>query len=758
MVKKSILLLSAVACLSSVANAQKCATDEMQREYIKLNPKVAQTQQALDLLWRGALSSNAMIYDKRFDSTYAAEIATKYYIPVVVHVVHDYNTSDNVSDADIRKMIATMNIMYNKQNADTANVIAPFKPYIGKANFEFRLAWKDPEGNPTNGITRHFSYLTYGGDDQAKLGQWAPDRYLNIWVENRIGRGTVGGTILAYATLPSGAAQFPYSDGIISGAPYINVDNTVPHEAGHYFNLYHTWNSSQQQAGQACGDDEVDDTPPTKGHFSTCPLYDSSCAQGYQMTYTYDSNGTLAKAIVDYPDTTNVQNIMDYSSCTNMFTKQQVLRMRATLKSPTANRNNLVTDANGIITGILDANYNVAGQPTIPPTADLSIEKTVNGDRTVYMCADGTTKFTFKNQSWNAPVTGVQWDISNGANPSNPTTATGNIQVTISNPGWVDVKLTATGAAGSTDVTKKVYAADPNYKLNPNDGYIQDFAQNGDRDKWPIFNYYNNDNRWEVIDNNGYYDKSCIVYHGYDARTFPKNLINTPSGDFDDFFTPAFDLSSFPSGSTCNLSYVYAGVYRTFNTDLMKDTLEISYSTDCGNKWVLMKRLTKGDIATKGTLQTAFAPLWQGDWATQSIAIPDAAKSKDKVFFRFRYKPGVDGTMFETGTGNNFYMDRITVTPFATGVNTILNGEKSIALAPNPTNGSSAVVIRGAQNTTAKIVVTDITGKMVYSTQAELKDKFSRVEIPSEAISVKGIYMVQVITGAQTQTEKLVVN
>lgn len=78
---------------------------------------------------------------------------TVYTIPVVVHVV--YNTNEqNVSDALIKSQIATLNSDFRRMNADAANTRDVFKPVAGDAMIEFELAQVDPDGKPTNGITR----------------------------------------------------------------------------------------------------------------------------------------------------------------------------------------------------------------------------------------------------------------------------------------------------------------------------------------------------------------------------------------------------------------------------------------------------------------------------------------------------------------------------------------------------------------------------------------------------------------------------
>jgi len=744
---RNILLCIALFLCLGEAKAQKqpCATDEVYRRYKQQYPEIEKYEAALNKEIAARLKVNTI--PGKFLRTTAATDTTWFDIPVVVHIIHDYN-SEYLPDDSIYHLINTLNTVYALQN-DTSSVIAPFKKYVGKAYIRFHLATKDPVGNPTKGITRHYSYLTYGGDDMAKFDQWSPTNYYNIWFENKIGEAVVGGEVLAYATFPSSAAAYPYSDGVIGGYQFINFENTIPHETGHYFNLYHTWNSSGQACGAACGDDEVDDTPPTKGHPSTCPLYDSVCANGYFKVYPSTVPGV--DSLVDYPDTTNVQNIMDYSSCTVMFTEGQVARMRAALRSSVGGRNNLWTDTNLYSTGALNA------IPDLAPVADFSVQNS-----TVFTSATSAVRyfqctgksFYFKDQSWGDTVTSLQWTFSNGAStPSSGSMAP--VAVSFSTPGWVSVKLAATGNnTGVSTITKDsaVYVADPT-GIAPI-GYYQEFDPNGDMTKWPIFNYYKNSFKWETVNNNGYYDKNCVRYTSYDNRSFPVTAIGTPKGDFDDLYTPAFDLSTMTTGN-CNLNFMYSGATRTNNSFYMTDTLEIDYSPNCGTSWNVLKKLTKADIATQGMYATEFAPQSQSEWKLQSINIPASARTS-AVFFRFRYKPGGED-IFGRPTGNDFYMDRININNQPLGLNTLASANNNVVLVPNPTSNAAYIVINESSNALAKIVVTDITGKTVYTTKQQLQGNTTRVEIPAVAISVKGMYLVQVITEEQNHTEKLVV-
>ena len=762
MVKKAILLLSAAAGLSGFAHAQRCATDEVHQGYAELNPQVKEVQQALEMYLKGAtLKTTAANYKAYIDSVYEAEIQTKLIIPIAVHVVHDYG-AEFVTDQEVHELVRKLNLAFQAKNPDVNNVIPVFEPYIGNANFELRLARKDPQGKPTTGITRHYSYLTKGGDDQAKFDQWAPDRYLNIWIINKIGRGATVGEVAAYATLPAGAANFPYNDGVITGYNFIDENShTVAHEVGHYFNLFHTWGGGEVES--ACGgEDEVDDTPPTTGHFvkKACALSDTICSNGYYKVYNFAPfiGAPLQQDTIDYPDTNNTENIMDYSSCTKMFTKGQVLRMRTTLKSAVANRANLLSPVTQTATGILDPAND------LPPVAEFSVEKGAwlnSAERTAFMCANLTNEtFTFRNRSWRDTVTEVKWEFSNGGGTYTHTGADLNkpLEITFTEPGWATLKLTATSNAGSTTIEgTPVYVADPNYTVPP--GNYQEF-NSGEYDKWPAFNHYNNQSKWEVSDNTGFFDKTCIVFKGFDTRNFPETNRGNLGGDFDDFFTPAFDLSGMTSGD-CNINFMSSGVFRTTDVSQMNDRLELAYSIDCGKSWRTFDSVVKKDLGNKGSYSDPYAPLWHGDWKLQARNIPSAARTP-KTFFRFRYKPSVCGNCFAGGTNsyvavsNNFYIDRINVSPFPLGVNTLMNDGKTIAVAPNPTTGNSFVVINGNGNETAKIQVADMTGKVVYSVQQQLSGSVNRIEIPASAIAVKGIYLVQVVTGTTTHTEKLV--
>jgi hypothetical protein len=241
-------------------------------------------------------------------------------IPVVVHIV--YNSSrpeQNISEAQIRSQIDVLNRDFRKTNSDISLIPAPFQSLAADARIEFVLANTDPNGNPTNGITRTVTTATgFDADDKVKsaatggVDAWPTDRYLNIWVCQLVGG------LLGYAQFPGGPAA---TDGVVithtgfgttgtAAAPF-NLGRTATHEIGHWLNLRHIWGDD----GNGCnGSDFVADTPNQAGPNTGRPTFP-------HITCNNGPNGDLFINYMDYSD-----DIAMF-----MFTTEQVVRMQATL-------------------------------------------------------------------------------------------------------------------------------------------------------------------------------------------------------------------------------------------------------------------------------------------------------------------------------------------------------------------------------------------------------------------------------------------
>lgn len=903
MIKKLFLTLALSSLAGGVVMAQKhCGTDEARARMLKIHPEIVEKEEQLrkeilEKLTHADLSPYARVTADG-DSSYKVE----YDVPIVFHVIHDYG-SEYINDSLIYKCVREINDMYNKRNSDTSEVVTPFKGfinnsstrYIGNAKITWHLATKDPDGKPTNGITRRQSYLTKIGSDQAKYDLWPPSNYMNVWLINTM--SAAHDEAAAYAYKPGTADMIPYYDGILSLASAINNENTISHELGHTLNLDHPWGGTNSPE-VACGDDEVDDTPPTRGHlFGGCiatRLFDSAClfstvniakirldsikradasvaikvdtstSNGITFVnrttselksidfYPHDTigstyvialarNGVITNtktvvttvkdslqkvtldfkipgadtsvkfklyfsqnpgvwkdtvvaltsiyskgvngsifitntnsgeyynglynwqirhgffmiyskdSLVDYPDTTNAQNVMDYTYCSKMFTHGQTLRMRAALTSTVANRANLISEANLIATGALDP------KPSLAPKAEFSINAATSSastEPTYFLCQDAVNLFSFTNRTWRADADVVSWTLTNGASTATSTSKT-NVTSKFSDPGWATISMVASNASGADTFKRNVYVANST-AINPI-GYYQDFNLTGDLDQWPIFNYYNNQFKWEYVTGAGYYDNTSFRYRSFDDRLFPNNLVGEQNGDRDDFFTRAFDLSGL--GSNGNLNFMYAGAYTTSDPTYMQDSLEISYSTNCGATWTVLRRMKGAQLQTVGSVTKEFAPGYT-DWKPMSVDLKTAAGANirdSRVFFRFRFRPfGRTLGSAVIGTGNNFYIDRINISNNPLAVNEMILGDRKAAIAPNPTNGSTFVLLT-AVNTNINVRVTDVTGKIIYDVNQHVDENNARIEIPASAIAVKGMYLVHITGQNIKQTEKLVV-
>ena len=399
-------------------------------------------------------------------------------------------------------------------------------------------------------------------------------------------------------------------------------------------------------------------------------LYDTATYRSLYVFDTVNTGGFPGNAIylpnsgflVDYPDTSNSENVMDYTYCSKMFTHGQSTQMRIVASSPIAQRNNLSSLNNLVKTGIFDNNGNVLPKQDLKPVADFSLGRfpstveerlyvqtgVFNTGEIVYKCTGGA--FNFTNQSNRDTISSVAWDFGPGASPAT-STATGTVNVTFNNPGYATVSLKASSNAGDSTITRQpVYLADKANPINPN-GYFLDFNPDQNLDRWPIFNYYNNDFKWEFRTDVGMYDKTSISYRNYDPRVpngsnFPSALLlpgSSPSGDFDDFFSPPFNLNDYKTGNV-NLNFNYASAARSSISPDIRDTLAIYASVDCGNTWKLVGIRSKGDLVNNSTVATPFTPGFPGQWASASMDMRSIIQAPNvdasAVLLRFRYRPG----------------------------------------------------------------------------------------------------------------------
>ena len=132
-------------------------------------------------------------------------------VPVVVHVIHSgepIGTGMNLSDAQIEAQIDILNEDFAALNATFIMSPPQWQSSIGNPEVNFCLAVIDPNGNPTNGITRDQMTVTGSTIANSNIESvikpatwWDSDEYYNIWTLPIPGTTASGGTT-GYAYYP----------------------------------------------------------------------------------------------------------------------------------------------------------------------------------------------------------------------------------------------------------------------------------------------------------------------------------------------------------------------------------------------------------------------------------------------------------------------------------------------------------------------------------------------------------------------------
>lgn len=594
--KRNFTLLASFAILfcSVNANAQvteggyhPCGTDQMVAAALAADPVLkAQFEEEQ----RQAAEADRIAYQQGYPfrktmlsgSRSAQQSPPQYIIPVVFHIVHDYGT-ENISDAQVLDAVRILNEDYRKLNADTAGIVSTFQGIAADASIEFRLAQLDPNGNCTNGIDRVNSSETYVGDDGSKLNYWNRARYLNIWVVKAISNGAAG-----YAYLP-GSAPTASVDGIIILSTYVGSIGTgnyttaraLTHEVGHFLNLLHVWGTGNSP-GVTCGNDNVSDTPTTKG-WTSCNL---------------TTNDVCVNNVEE-----NVQNYMDYSYCYRMFTNGQRTRMHNALNSASGQRNSLVTTTTANATGINNP------QPCAP-IADFT---PVND---LYVCEGGS--LTFTDVSYNGQPTSYNWSFPGGT-PSTSSDSVPTIQYNTA--GTYSVSLTVANAQGSDNFSRTNYV----HVLPAAAQYTANFYQEG-MENTTIFT-----NDWDIENpqGNGWTNATTAAATG--TRSCRLDNTTAMAGQTDAFISPSINFAAMNNPV---FTFKVAFAQRAGSEN---DRLRVYMSTDCGATWLLRYTKAGTNLSTRSATTNAFVPT-ANEWRTETVTLSSVQLSGTNVRIKFEFE------------------------------------------------------------------------------------------------------------------------
>lgn len=617
---------------------------------------------------------------------------SNYVVPVVFHIIHN-NGPENISDAQVLDAVRILNEDYNRENADWDNVRSEFLGIVADVGIEFRLARKDPNGNCTNGITRTVSTLTYDGDQNMKaLIQWPRNRYLNVWVAASAS-GAAG-----YALLPSAAAFLASQDGIVLQHTYVGSIGTgtpsrsraLTHEVGHWINLAHPWgNSNTPGLSSNCNtDDGVADTPNTVG-WTSCNLNGNTC-------------GSLD----------NVENFMDYSYCSKMFTAGQKTRMLASLNSATAQRNQLHTASNLTFTG-------VEGAPQLCAALFNTSSRVV--------CTG--SQVTFTDISYHG-VASRTWTFEGGT-PSTSTDAAPT--VTYGQPGTYAVTLTVSD--GTNTLTNN---STSHITVLPSTGAtvpaIDGFEEYVDLpgSPWTVDNP-NGNNTWSLTD--------VAAFTGGKSVRVVNN--SNMAGQVDELVSSTYNMSGVPQ---ITLSFRYAFARRTSSSN---DVLTVMVSNNCGETWS-PRQILRGSttLPTAPNTTASFVPAGQDQWGFAEVT--NISSSFHVSDFRVKFE-------FESDGGNNLYLDDINLNGAAVSVEELLGDGDALLVVPNPATNEARAMLKLTESGQVRMQLLDVLGREIAVLQEGTMAQGEHwIELPIGQLN-SGLYFVRLQQGSRLQVERFLV-
>ncbi|MEY3084646.1 MAG: hypothetical protein RL037_826 [Bacteroidota bacterium] len=358
--------------MQSKGQSAQCGTDYIHKNQMQTDS--AYRKQILNL------ESNVEAYTQNHANNNLK--STLYTIPVVVHVMHlgeSIGTGSNISEIQIQQAIAGLNDRFRNVNGLGVDV-----------ELEFCLASIDPNGNSTNGINRvdgsgvaNYSAngITPSGNPCSgaietaikDLSRWPVSDYYNIWVVSEI----CNGSFVGYASYPVGGL---YDGLVIVSTSMTNNSGTLPHEVGHGFFLYHTFNgdggnvSCPVDTNCLIDGDRVCDTPPHKQ--SDCGTTNPCTLAGVWDNSRY--------------------NYMAYCPLVNRFTQGQKDRIRAT--AIVAPRASLLTSAGCGPLGINESSSNMFSVFPNPAQSVINIKTNINLIGSFYVIYDNLGKIIIKGK------------------------------------------------------------------------------------------------------------------------------------------------------------------------------------------------------------------------------------------------------------------------------------------------------------------------------------------------------------------------
>lgn len=698
--KRNLLLFCILLTQIIIAQDYKrCGTDEMVKKALENEPNLLKNRQRLAHFADSVLSNNIVFKN------------TERTIPVVVHVIYT-DESNNISEEQVHDAMRIINEDFNKENSDAANVVPEFQSIIADMGVRFKLANLDPYGNCTKGITRTYSELTHDAGENVKeeLVRWDPSMYLNIWVVETLSNGAGG-----YSYYPGSAPNNDLNAGIVVSHEQfgsIGTSNggnfsarTLTHEIGHYLNLPHTWGSTNDNyLEENCSEDDgISDTPNTIGSNQTCNLNQTTC-------------GSLD----------NVENYMDYSTCSKMYTQGQKDIVTTALEYGgswgQAPRSNLWSVNNLWNTGTHE-NYNA-------PDCVAIINFSSSSNST---CTNNTINWSHDSYNYDS-IVNILWEFEGGSpaqsNDENPS-------VLYENPGVYEVSLTITTTGGSA--TKTISEA----------VYVQNAAQISEAPATISFSTNlltispSHSEDWFVNST-----EPSWSWHSASSTSSSAGSVRIRSDNFSDpeskgLISPIFDFTNVPT--PCYLYYDYAYALKNNSSE---DRLKVNLTRDCGTTWQTRLNKTSENLITlEGTYAFPFTPP-EHAWETQKINI-NSWSGDEMVQMMFEFN----------GTGGNYlYIDNIRFGVPLLSNTELLAKTLDLEVYPNPTDGYASIAFNLLKPSKAQFSLVDIIGNTISVLQKDFNAGSQKITLESIQRNLEpGIYFLEANFDNYKERKKIII-
>jgi PKD repeat protein len=429
----------------------------------------------------------------------------------------------------------------------------------------------------------------------------------------------------------------------------------------------------------------------------------------------------------------NVQNYMEYSYCSYMFTPDQADIMIGTINTIESYRDLLVSDSTANFTGI-----NLDPKPICVPVAEFSSN---------YHMACIGDPITFKDASWNAVIDNRTWYFQDGT-PATSTLA--NPVVDFNSQGWKQVKLVVSNATGtdSSVVENFVYISGPQADY-PGPHYESfDAAFSG----WIVENPEENEMaKWMYTPNFGNYNSG-----GFMIQNYYEEPLSGPISDEQDYYndrlggskdiliTPSYDLSS---SDDLGLSFNYAYATKATLVEDVTERLDVYVSKNCGRSWTFLDSLTRADLLTGGSFSTDFKPTSTNFWKNRIIEL-NTNSSDTKTRFKFEFTA--------SDNSNNIFLDNINLVQIV-GLNETPLSKLKLKVYPNPASEQDLNITFFANNQNTTFELYNLNNQVLVSKTCEVKNQEVDFDLLDNKKLAAGCYFLKVSQGKNEYVEKIII-